>query len=80
MDKDVGGQVFKFDGTNCSQWKNQMKIVLEGRDLFDVVDRSNSLGEAQAEGEADMWKTKNNLAKWIITTSVNMEHLNMIIN
>lgn len=29
VDKDVGGQVFKFDRTNRSLWKNQIKIVLE---------------------------------------------------
>jgi hypothetical protein len=41
------------------------------------VDGSETLEDAE---DKDAWRRKDNLAKWIITTSVDMEHLTMIVN
>lgn len=51
--------------------------MLDGREIFTVVDGTETLADAE---DKEAWKKKYNLAKWIITTSVDMEHLIMIIN
>ena len=71
------GSVYKFTGQNFNLWKNQLRIALDGRDIFTIVDGSEKLGDVV---DKEGWKKKDNLAKWIITTSVDQEHLAMIIN
>ena len=78
MDKEGNiGAVFKFTGKIFTLWKNQLRIVLDGREIFAIVDGSETLADAE---DKQAWKRKYNLAKWIITTSVDMEHLSMIVN
>lgn len=78
MDKEGSiGAIFKFTGKNFTLWKNQLHIALDGREIFAIVDGSEKLADAE---DKEAWKRKDNLAKWIITTSVDMEHLSMIVN
>ena len=70
------GSVYKYTGQNFNLWKHQMHIALDGRDIFSIVDGSEKLDDALDKA----WKKKDNLAKWIITTPVDQEHLAMIIN
>jgi hypothetical protein len=71
------GSVFKFTGKNFNIWKHQLRIALDGREIFTIVDGTKTLVDAE---DKEAWKKKDNLAKWIITTSVDMKHLGMIIN
>ena len=71
------GAIFKFTGKNFNLWKNQLRIALDGREIFRIVDGSETLEDAE---DKEAWKRKDNIAKWIITTSVDMEHLSMIVN
>ena len=78
MEKEAGiGAVYKFTGKNFNLWKNQLRIALDGRDIFTIVDKTETFQNAV---DKEAWKKKDNLAKWIITTSVDQEHLAMIIN
>lgn len=78
MDKEGNiGAVFKFTGENFTLWKGQLRIVLDGREIFAIVDGSEKLEDAE---DKEAWKRKDNLAKMIITTSVDMKHLGMIVN
>ena len=77
MMKEAGiGAVYKFTGQNFTLWKHQLRIALDGREIFTVVDGTETLENVE---DKDAWK-KDNLAKWIITTSVDQAHLSMIIN
>ena len=78
MEKEAGiGAVYKFTGQNFTLWKHQLCIALDGREIFTIVDGTETLENAE---DKDAWKKKDNLAKWIITTSVDQTHLSMIIN
>ena len=78
MEKEGGiGAVYKFTGKNFNMWKHQLRIALDGQEIFTIVNGSETLEDAE---DKEAWKKKDNLAKWIITTSVDMEHLSMIIN
>ena len=57
-------------------WKHQLRSALDGREIFTIVDGTETLENAE---DNEAWKKKDNLAKWIIITSVDMEHLSMII-
>ena len=54
-----------------------MRIALDGRDIFPIVNGTEKLDDAE---DKEAWRKKDNLAKWIITTAVDQEHLAMIIN
>ena len=71
------GSVFKFTGKNFNIWKHQLRIALDGREIFTIVNGIETFADVE---DKEAWKRKDNLAKWIITTSVDMEHLGMIIN
>lgn len=58
-------------------WKYQLRIPLDKRDIFTIVDGTETLENAK---DKEAWRKKDNLAKWIITTTVDMEHLSMIID
>ena len=78
MEKEGGIEaVYKFTGKNFNLWKRQLRIALDGREIFTIVNGTKKLENAEDKEE---WKRKDNLTKWIITTSVDMEHLSMIIN
>ena len=77
MEKEASfGSVYKFTGKNFNLWKHQLRIALDGREIFTIVDGSETLKDVV---DKEAWKKKDNLAKWIITTSVDQEHLAMII-
>lgn len=71
------GAVYKFTGKNFNLWKHQLRIALDGREIFPIVNGTEKLDNAEDKEE---WKRRDNLAKWIITTAVDQNHLNMIIN
>ena len=71
------GSVYKFTGKNFNLWKHQLRIALDGREIFTIVDGTEKFDDAEYK---EAWKRKDNLAKWIITTSVDQEHLATIIN
>ena len=71
------GSVYKFIGKNFNLWKHQLRIALDGRGIFTIVDGTEKFDDAEGK---EAWKKKDNLAKWIIMTSVDQEHLEMIIN
>ena len=71
------GSVYKFTGKNFNLWKHQLRIALDGREIFTIVDGTEKFDDAE---DKEAWKRKDNLAKWIITTSVDQEHLATIIN
>ena len=78
MEKEGGiGAVYKFTGKQFNLWKHQLRIALDGRDIFSIVDGTETYENVEDKEE---WRKKDNLAKWIITTAVDMEHLSMIIN
>lgn len=78
MEKEGGiGAVFKFTGKQFNLWKHQLRIALDGRDIFTIVNGTEKCEDAE---DKDAWRKKDNLAKWIITTAVDMEHLGTIIN
>lgn len=56
MDKEGNiGAVFKFTGKNFTLWKNQLRIVLDGREIFAIVDGSETLADAE---DKEAWKRK----------------------
>ena len=71
------GAIIKFIGKNFNLWKNQLHIALDGREIFRIVDGSETLEDAE---DKEAWKRNDNIAKWIITTFVDIEHLSMIVN
>ena len=77
MDKESSLEVFKFTGKNFTLWKGQLRIVLDEREIFTIVDGSKKFDDAE---DKEAWRRKDNLAKLIITTSVDLEHLSMIVN
>ena len=43
--KEAGiGAVYKFTGQNFTLWKHQLRIALDGREIFTVVDGTETLG------------------------------------
>lgn len=77
MDKESSLEVFKFTGKNFTLWKGQLRIVLDGREIFTIVDGSEKFDDAE---DKEAWRRKDNLVKLTITTSVDLEHLSMIVN
>lgn len=76
MESRQSRQVFKFTRDKFNLWKYKMRIGLEGRETFEVVDRTETLNNATNK---IVWKKKNNLAKMLISTALDTDHLEMII-
>ena len=71
------GAVCKFTRKQFNLWKHQLRIALDGRGIFTIIDGTETLEDAENK---EPWRKKENLAKWIITTTFDMEHLSIIIN
>ena len=77
MELGQSGQVFKLTGDKFNYlWKYQMRIALEGRETFEVVDGTKTLSNAM---DIAAWKKKNNLAKMLISMTLDTDHLEMTI-
>ena len=60
MEKEGFGAVYKFTGKQFNLWKNQMRIALDGRDIFPIVNGTEKLDDAE---DKEAWRKKDNLAK-----------------
>ena len=73
--------VAKFDGTNFHLWKFQLRILLQGQDLWEVTDGTQEKPEASSsEATKKEWNVKNNKAMMYITQSLDIKQLSLLIN
>ena len=73
--------VAKFDGTNFHLWKFQLRILLQGQDLWEVTDGTHERPEASSsDATRKEWNTKNNWAMMYITQSLDIKQLSLLIN
>jgi transposase InsO family protein len=73
--------VARFDGTNFHLWKFQLRILLQGQDLWEVTDGTHEKPEASsADATRKDWNTKNNKAMMYITQSLDTKQLSLLIN
>ena len=49
------GALFKFIGKNFNMWKNQLRIAFDGREIFRIVDGSETLADVK---DKKAWKRK----------------------
>src|SRR5688572_26736591 len=59
-------RINKFDGTNFHTWKFKMQMVLEERELWDVVSGEVKLEHCQTESDQAMYRKKSRKAMAII--------------
>ena len=73
--------VAKFDGTNFHLWKFQLRILLQGQDLWEVMDGTREKPVASSSNATRKeWNSKNNKAMMYITQSLDTKQLSLLIN
>lgn len=76
--RDVGG-ISRFKGSNFHIWKFQMRAVLLGRDLMDVVDGSETQPLATAAADVNAaWRKKDNQAVSLLCQAIDESMLKHI--
>lgn len=66
--------IHKFDGNDFYLWKFQMKLYLNGQDLYGVVDGTSAKPAAEDVGFGD-WKKKDNRAMMYLTQAMSKRQL-----
>ena len=60
----------KLNGDNYHSWKFNVKMLLIGKDLWEVVDGTEVLGEDAGDAEKKLFKKRDNQALSIVCLSV----------
>ena len=67
---EAGFSVEKLTAENYHTWKFSIKMYLIGKDLWEIVDGTETVGENASEDERRTFKKRENLALSIICLSV----------
>lgn len=60
----------KLNGDNYHNWKFNMELLLQGKDLWDYVDGTETLSAEANETDKKKWKKADNQARSLICLSV----------
>ena len=66
MDSIAASRINKFDGTNLHTWKFKTQMVLEERELWEIVSGEIKLEHCQAENDQAVYRKKSRKALAII--------------
>ena len=79
----MAGEGFKLDkltADNFHSWKFNMKMFLIGKDLWDLVEGTETLGEEATEDEKKKFKKRENLSLSIICLLINSDlHIYLLL-
>jgi hypothetical protein len=68
----------KFSGEHFVLWKYQMKAMFRGKELYSIVDSSESL--ETIEGTKAEWRRRDSTAVSLLCRAVDRKHLGIILN
>jgi hypothetical protein len=78
MDSTATARINKFDGTNFHTWKFKMQMVLEDRELWEVVCGEIKLEHCQTEGDQVVCRRKSRKALAIICLAMEDSQLPLV--
>jgi hypothetical protein len=78
MDSATTARINKFDGTNFHAWKFKMQMVLEERDLWDVVSGEVKLEQCVTEADQVVFKRKSRKAMATICLAMEDSQLPLV--
>ena len=68
----MDSRVDKLNGTNYHNWKFNVRMLLIGKDLWEIVEGTESIGVGANEAEVKKFRRRENLALSIICLSVSI--------
>ena len=78
IDSTTTARINKFDGTNFHTWKFKMQMVLEDRELWEVVCGEIKLEHCQTEGDQVVFRKKSRKALAIICLALEDSQLPLV--
>ena len=70
MSEEISNKPVKLNGDNFHSWKFNMRMYLIGKDLWDIVDGGEVLGENATAAEREQFRKRDNKALSIICLSM----------
>jgi len=78
MDSIAASRINKFDGINLHTWKFKMQMVLEERELWEVVSGEIKLEHCQTESDQAVYRKKSRKAMAIICLAMEGSQLPLV--